>query len=134
MPLQAEDGMEITVVGFEPDVWAAVQAANSYNDPPLPGNRMVFVRIHMRNVAGGAEARSVMDSDFSLVGSSNEVFTTFGERSRCGVIPDELRAELFEGGETEGNVCFQIPEDEASLILIYEESWISRKYLVAQPG
>ena len=60
----------------------------------------------------------IAQRDFRLVGSSAIIFSSF-EQS-CGVIPDDLDAELFLGGMVEGNVCFEIPESETDLILFYD--------------
>ena len=129
-PVLMADGLEIHIVSLDSDAWPEIQAENSYNDPPAEGNRMVMARIHVSNVSAGADAKSVSDFGFRLVGSSNKVFKPFEES--CGVIPDELSGEIFEGGELEGNVCWQIPEDETNLVVIYEGSWDSSRYLEAR--
>ena len=53
--------------------------------------------------------------DYSLIGDNRVVYTTF--ENSCGIIPDELNAELFAGGRAEGNICFQIPVAERELVL-----------------
>ena len=50
----------------------------------------------------------------------------------CGVVPDELGAELFPGGGTEGNLCFQVGENEGGFVLTHEPLWSlssERRYL-----
>ena len=78
-----------------------------------------MARLRVQNV--GEDANSEIDLNefyFALVGSSGVKFSTF-EHS-CGVIPNELDVALFPGGIGEGSVCFQIPQSETDLILIYE--------------
>jgi hypothetical protein len=111
------------VVDFNPDAWPVVLAENQFNDPPAPGKRMVMVRVGVTNVGAEDEPAWISEAEFYSVGSYNVLHSTFGEESRCGVIPDGLADELFRGGHAEGNVCFQIPIDEASLRLLYEHAW-----------
>jgi hypothetical protein len=111
------------VIDFNPHAWPVVQAENMFNDPPAPGNRMVIVRVSVTNAAAPDEPAWISDADFYLVGSNNVLYETFGEDSRCGVIPDNLADELFRGGTAQGNVCFQIPDAEIDLRLIYEYAW-----------
>jgi hypothetical protein len=116
----APNGWEIVVLDFNPDAWPLVQAENQFNDPPRPGNRMVIVRLGMGNVSVDPQFYMAADTYFSLVGSRNVEYTTFGAASRCGVIPDQLLDKVFTGEYAEGNACFQIPTDETGLVLIYD--------------
>jgi hypothetical protein len=120
---QASDGWQITVVDFNPHAWPVVQAENQFNDPPAPGSRMVMVRVAVTDAVAEDEPAWISDAEFYLVGSKNVLYSTFGEKSRCGVIPDSLAAELFRGGTAQGNVCFEIPSDEVDLRLLYEYAW-----------
>jgi hypothetical protein len=114
-------GWEITVVDVNGDAWAAVQAENPYNDPPQEGYRMVLITVRVTNVQTKDEATTISEADFDLVGSRNQVYSSF-ERS-CGVTPNDLMAELFPQGTAEGTVCFQAGTDETGLILIAGPSW-----------
>lgn len=120
---QAPDGWQITVLDFNPHAWPVVLAENQFNDPPAPGNRMVIVRVAVTNAAAQDEPAWISEAGFYLVGSHNVSYSTFGGQSSCGVIPDDLAEELFRGGTAEGNVCFQIPDDEIDLRLLYEYAW-----------
>jgi hypothetical protein len=113
-------GFEITVVGGEFDAWPLIQAENSFNDPPAPGNVMVLIRVRATYAVTKDETARISEGDFKLTGSLNRVYSPYEEGSSCGVIPNELQAELFSGGSTEGNVCFQVPASETGLILIAE--------------
>jgi len=128
----APPGWEITVLDVNGDAWSAVQAENMFNDPPEEGYRMVMVTVRVTNVQGGDETDTISSYDFNMVGSRNEVY---GDMEHyCGVIPNELGAELFPGGTTEGNVCTQIPADETNLLLIASISWDKedRRYLALE--
>jgi hypothetical protein len=111
------------VLDFNPDAWPVVLAENQFNDPPAPGNRMVMVRVGVTNVQADDEPAWISSSEFYFVGSYNVLRSTYGQESRCGVIPDELGEELFRGGYADGNVCFEIPVDETALRLLYEYAW-----------
>ena len=111
--------LELTIVSVNLDATSIVMNENRFNDPPDAGNRFVMARLRVQNV--DEDANSEIDLNeyyFALVGSSGIKFSTF-EHS-CGVIPNELDVALFPGGIGEGNVCFQIPQSETDLILIYE--------------
>ena len=83
----------------------------------------MIVRVGVTNVSVERDPGAIFGSLFYFTGSRNTVYSTFGERSRCVVIPDELYAELYRGGYAEGNICFQIPIDESELRLLYEYFW-----------
>lgn len=117
----APPGWEITVLDVNGDAWLEVQAENTFNDPPEEGYRMVMVTVRVTNVQSGDETDIISSYDFDMVGSHNEVYG--GMEHYCGVMPNELEAELFPGGTTEGNVCTQIPSDETDLLLIASISW-----------
>jgi hypothetical protein len=122
--LVAPSGVEVTVLDVNADAWAAVQAENEFNGPPEAGKRMVLVHVHVAYRApadhepASEETVEISEGDFKLTGSKNVVYTTYDVS--CGLIPEPLQAELFEGGSAEGNVCFQVPVEETGLILIFE--------------
>ena len=64
------------------------------------------------NAAALDEPAWICDAGFHLVGSLNVRYTTFGQDSSCGLVPDQLTGGLLRGGTPEGNVCFQIPDVE----------------------
>ncbi|MCH8065670.1 MAG: DUF4352 domain-containing protein [Chloroflexi bacterium] len=113
-------GLEVRVLAVDKDAWPVVEAENSFNDPPKPGKRMVLITVEVANRSTQDETVSVSVAEFSLTGSNNTVYDPYDEDSACGIIPDELRGELFPDGAASGNVCFQVPEDETGLILIVD--------------
>ncbi len=115
-PFRTADGWEIRVLAANYDAWPQIQAANQFNDPPRPGNRMVLVTVQAANVGSDlAVSRNISASDFRITGDRGVVYTTFGDSTRCGVVPDSLAWDTFPGAVVTGNVCVQIPEDENGL-------------------
>jgi len=117
--LVVPEGWEITVTGFDPDATEEVLAENQFNDPPAPGKKFFMVRVRMKNVA--ANDPDDPDAGFALrmVGSENLVYTTFGQS--CGVIPDDIDnqpSEVFRGGSVEGNVCYEVGQNESNFVIL----------------
>lgn len=115
----APSGWQIVVLDFNSDAWPVVQAASPSNQPPAPGNRMVMIRLGTTNVsAAGLHVLGAIS--FYLTGSSNVLYNTYDADSDCGIVPDKLNEEYFQGSSGEGNVCFEIPLAETDLLLLYE--------------
>ena len=109
-----ENGLAITVMSVDADEWPELQAENSFNDPPKEGHQFTFVEVRIQVVDGSfTNETSISYFDFGAVGSSGVVFDGFD----CGVIPNELSAAMFQGGITQGNLCFEVPEDETDLLV-----------------
>ena len=125
--LPGANGVETAVVAINGDAWPLIQAEASYNDPPQAGNRFYLVTVAVTN-AGGSDSIDVDDGDFRLIGSNR---TVYNYESDCGTIPDELEGELFPGGKTQGNLCFETPQSETGFILIYQPEYDaeSRRFL-----
>ena len=115
--VEAKDGAALTVLSVNPDAAAAVMNEHWFNKPPAKGNRFVMARVRVQNVGGDMNSE-INDFQFDLAGSSAVMFMEFEDS--CGVIPNALSAALFPGGIGEGNVCFEIPESETDLTLIYD--------------
>ena len=126
--LQGSDGTEISVLKIIADARQQIAEENRFNDPPEEGNRFYMIRVDIVYPSGD-ESISVREADFKLIGDNRLVYAPFDQT--CGVIPDELDGEIFGGGRIEGNICFEIPEDEGGLILIHEPGFgsESRRFL-----
>ena len=115
--LPGTDGTETVVTGILEDATSLVLETNQFNDPPETGSKFYLVTVSVDYVSG-ADSLAIAESNYSLVGDNRVVYTPF--ENPCGVIPDELGAELFPGGQAEGNVCFQVESDDANFVLIHE--------------
>ncbi len=115
--LQGTDGVEIVVTGILEDATDLVMATNQFNDPPEEGNRFYLVTVAVSYVSG-SDSLNVSSADYRLIGNNRFVYSPF--ENSCGVVPDELNAELFPGGQAEGNVCFQIQSDDDDFLLVHE--------------
>jgi hypothetical protein len=118
-PAKVDDTWEIAVVTVVRDAWP-ILSKNSFNDPPAAGERMLLVTLKARNVSSSQQPESISDFSVRLTGSRNELYSTYSEKTNCGIVPNELEANLFPGGQTEGNVCFRVPADERDLVLAWE--------------
>ena len=118
--LQGTDGTEIVVTGILEDATNLVLETYQFNDPPEPGNRFYMATVAVSYVSG-SDSLNVAEADYSLVGENRVVYTPFDDS--CGVIPGELDAELFPGGQAEGNVCFQIEADDGNFVLIHKPAY-----------
>ena len=109
-----------------PDVQVAEE--NQFNDPPQEGKRFYMVSVEV-SYPSGSSSITVSDTDFSLIGENRVVYDSFDYD--CGVIPNELDGEVYGGGRIQGNICFEIPEDESGFILIHEPAYgaDSRRFL-----
>lgn len=117
--LTGSDGVEIRVLGTIEDARQQIAEAWEYNDPPEEGMRFYMIRIQLAYPPDKSESVTVGQFDFKLIGL-NRIVYEWGLSGNCGFIPDELGGEIFGGGRIEGNICFEIPEDEGGLILIHE--------------
>ena len=126
--LQGFDGTEVRVLGVVEDARQQVAEENRFNAPPKDGKRFYIIFIEFSYPSGSGSV-TVSDSDFNLIGENRVVYEPF--EHTCGVIPNELDGEIYGGGKIQGNICFEIPEDEGGLILIHEPGFAaeSRRFL-----
>ncbi len=119
--MNGSDGTQIRVVKIAADAWALIYAENQFNDPPEEGNRFFMIRLEITNPSDALQSVDSSEYDFELIGNNRVVYTPFSED--CGLIPDQLNREIFPGGQVQGNVCFEIPEDERGLLLIHQPGY-----------
>ncbi len=115
--LLGSDGTALIITGVTEDAWVLVQQANQFNDPPSAGSKFYMVSIDVAYLSGTGSI-NVWAADYSLVGDNRIVYTPYEDS--CGVIPDELAAELFPGGRAQGNVCFEVAAEDGNYVLIHE--------------
>ena len=115
------NGVQIEVVSAEEDGWSLVQAYNQFNEPPLPGKRMLLVTVRVSKVEdAGKEPVTVDEADFKVVGERGVVYTTYGDETRYSVVPDALGGMVTPEYSLSGAICVQAPKDEKGFVLIYE--------------
>ncbi len=123
----ATEEWEVTVLEMlrGDEAWDALYEANEYNSEPDEGMEYVLVRLNVRNITYEDAPRHVGWSMFEIVGDNKEIYDTVFVTT-----PEpELDAWLYPDGEAEGWVALQAAEDESGLILIFSESYSSKRYL-----
>lgn len=105
-----EDGQptwEVTLGAANVDAWTAVQAENEFNDPPADGNVHVLLPVSATYL-GTETGTPAWDLTIAFVSADGRTFD-----QAYGVIPDDLMnvSELYEGGNGQGNVLFEVPAD-----------------------
>lgn len=124
---QTWNGLEITILNYTKEGWPLIEAQNHLNEPPLEGKKMLLITVEVKRVKGagedpaGEEPVSITASDFTVVGDFKEVYTTYNEHTRCGVIPDRLDGVVTYDYSISGSICVQVPEDEGGFILVYDD-------------
>ena len=126
--MQGTDGTETVVTGVNNDAWQVVLEENQFNDPPEPGNRFYMVRVEVSNVSAPVRL-NVSTIDFELIGGNRVVYKTF--QHSCGVVPDELWGEIYQGGSVQGNLCFEVGANEGGFVLIHSPGFFgdNRRFL-----
>ena len=118
--LKGADGTEVVVTGIVDDAWELIQAGNKFADPPQEGNRYYLISLSAAYVLGNGSVE-VAYNDFSLVGDHRIVYSPFFDG--CSGIPARLESELYLGGKSQGNICFEVPADESAFILIHQPEY-----------
>ena len=112
---------QLTVLRVDRDAAAALQAASRSFRAPAAGEKLVLITVRAKNVSTEQKPASINDFNFRLTGSKNELYSAYSQKSSCGFsAPDEIDADLFPNGQTEGNLCFKVPADETGLLLVWE--------------
>ncbi|RME80314.1 MAG: DUF4352 domain-containing protein [Caldilineae bacterium] len=113
------DGLRIDIERVDYDAWPLVHLANQFNKEPPPGRRMIMITLRITSLVA-EERLFISGSRFRLVGEKQEPYTTFDDRSYCGVIPEPLEGEIAPGESLRGNICFVAPADEKRFLLEYD--------------
>ena len=114
-----DDHWRIVVIDTVPDATRLVMRENPYNDPPEEGYRFYVVTIRAQYL--GTDSTNFNGSGrLRALGVGGVVYTTF--ENSCGVIPDDLpNPELFTNGTVEGNVCWEVAEDDVESLQMFME-------------
>ena len=118
----ASNGVSITVLSVEPAADDIVMSEDGFeHHPPAPGNRYVFVRVRAENQTGYDRGLvQIGNGDFGLLTASGLVITWGSHMTvRCEVFPERLEVKFLGDDKHEGNLCFQVPDDDAVHSLFY---------------
>ena len=111
----ALEDWDVTLVSWTPDANAAMNAANSFNDPAPAGQTYALARVRA-TYKGEGEGSVWMSINLDLVGSDNRSYSA----NDCGAVePDPLsdQPSVFADGTVEGNACVLLPvEDRTSVV------------------
>ena len=108
---------ELSVSEVNPDAWNVIMTENSWNEPPASGNQFFMIGLRAKYVGSGS-ATLGYDIRLRVVGESAVVYDDTG----CSyVIPNALDsyAEVFTGGQLEGNVCWEILTSDADSLFLF---------------
>jgi hypothetical protein len=111
-----DDHWRVVVIDTVPDATQLVLAENPYNDPPEEGFRFYVVTIRAQYL--GPDSTNFHGSyRLRTLGVGGVVYT-----NHCGVIPDNLpNPELFTNGTVEGNVCWEVADDDVESLQMFLE-------------
>ncbi len=116
--------LRITVINVDTDAADKLETLSDFPSTPVPGRRVVLARVKVEYIADDSdETIQIYESDYKITGSANILYDTFGDDTSCGFLEDTLQGEMFPGGSLEGNICFQVPEDETDLLLVAQPSF-----------
>ena len=115
-----DDHWRIAIIDTVPDATRLVLGKNSFNNPPKEGFRFYIVTIRVQYL--GPDSTSFRGSyRLRALGVGGVVYTTF--ENSCGVIPDDLPSpELFTNGTVEGNVCWEVADDDVDSLQMFLDS------------
>lgn len=110
--------VELTEVVTGEDAWGMLLATNQFNDPPSEGVQYVLVKMQLRYIGLEEGPHYTTDDGFSIVGHE-----AVEEKRPSLVVPDpEIFFELYPGGEAEGWLVRQVPQDAENLVLHFRPS------------
>jgi hypothetical protein len=121
-PAAADDQLEITVLAVQRDAWLLIQEMSSLNQPPEPDKEYVLVRLKARFLGQMDDLRSVNWWSFRMTGSDSVLYP-----NPSLILTDELKGDLFAGGELEGYLAFHVRRGESNLILVYDPTGVGAK-------
>lgn len=111
---------DISVISVSPNATDEIMAINQYNELSSPDNQFFQARVAI-TYRGVSTGKPGSDLNFQSVGELAASYTQYFDQ--CGVIADPLFMvnDLFPGGSTEANICWQINVNDASTLVMYVE-------------
>lgn len=107
---------EFVVLTTIPDAWFLIQSEDQSNDSPRDGRQFYMVHIQAGYI-GPEHSVLSLSAEFQAVGASNEAVDGFG----CGAFPDplDIYSAQFPGRPIEGNLCFDVPSEDADSLVLF---------------
>ena len=122
----ASDEIAVSVLSANLNANEAIEEAWDGNPVPQPGKKYILVRVRVENTSDKwNEMKHVGDRDFGVSISSGllrgiqDPYLPDQAMCRWVSVPDAFGASLFGGMSDEGNLCFQIPIEEAEPTVFY---------------
>ncbi len=118
------DGWELQINSVTTDANQIVADTNMFNEPPAEGRQYVIANVTASNAT---EAANTFDASFRLrlAGTeSGNIYTTFDETDRCGVIPEPVEdGEFAPNQSTTGNLCWQVRSEDVDSLVLFSENF-----------
>lgn len=110
-------GFTVSVDSFDPDAYAAVEAAGGFVSEPETGNQLVMIDVTI-GYRGSDEPVGVGDVYFTGVGGTSAVGVDFFGCSGMEGELDSFGTALLSGGVTSGAICGEVPSDDVTGLLL----------------
>lgn len=117
----------VEVVAVEPDATDLIVTEDSFNEPPAPGYQFFMATVSITN-QGEETVTPWWDLQFEVVGDQAIGYNE--NTNSCGYIPNDAfdAPEIAPGESTEYNVCWQVPSDEASSLVMYVDAGYNSEF------
>jgi hypothetical protein len=112
----ADNKLQLTVLTVERDAWTRIHEANMFNPEPGEGMEYIIVTIQVRNLAAPTDTRIVSEFHFRVTGDRGIVYS----QPFVVIERKELNAEFFGGATIEGQIPFEVGQEEKNLVLVYD--------------
>ncbi len=113
----SEGKLAIRVLRTNSDAFPQLQRYSRFNLPPQPGYKQILVRVQITNLTPGRTV-TVYRGDFRLLGSSPRLISPLSSQ-----VKDRLFADLSYGRIAEGEIPFEVRQDDEDLVLIYDADY-----------
>jgi hypothetical protein len=101
------------------EAWARVYAANSFNEPPGPGEETLMTYIVVDYTGEDAGVLSVNQTDVDIV-SNDRIYSTSDVRDTACCLLPRYDFELLSGGHGEGWFAWSVPIDPNAMLKLGE--------------
>jgi hypothetical protein len=128
-PVVTDDEFEITVVDVRrgAEAEAALQSYNMFNTDPKEGMECLLVTVSMKALGDASETQRISRMYYRVTGAKGIIYDTSWD-----VMGRELASEVFGGATTEGEVSFEVAQDDTQLVLVYSGLGTKARYLALE--